>query len=1413
MKAIAMCLGLGLMVAGSPSPAPSLNEEETLTDRCMSGLRVKRKDTLWCATSDSPNVYIVESKKECEEMHSDSLYCSDIPCQIPDACQQAYNKLAIEFEPLSELDSTRICGCLGEPFGLRNDQWGFKQCVHRETYESPWLNAFDTDINTYNYTHVSCEQLERCSPLRWYDQTKWWDKIKKLSECDSYTECRILQNVARATECGKPTLKIRDTNGAVCNAATKKEMCDNQMEAMLCIGDLGCEGAIADTPDDDPPKDVCAGMNSCSSTRTKTSCLQMGNVWCPDLSGNRYSPQPVVDIARRSELCNKCEVDTPSKICCIDNNDIITPVDSAVDCTATNDTLCIDVDCDLHASCIVDFGEKQQHYLNESLILVQEVCDCLGDEFIFYEDRGRAYCLHGTEYGMWNSKETANNSVRSYHYLTCDQLARCEPPSALNDVLWLRSLPNSCDELITCSKHKEAQEANMCKTLTIYDRDGAECSAVSKNHFCEAESRAYMCADCPEGLTESSATCWAAGQCTTGETSVDCLAKGGYYCPDIYKSLNITLPNHESCLVCENANPSGLCCTRNGKAFAISNPADCYGEGAVLCGDVECTTTQDDCKISTTSDHLLHEMDVCKCLGDGYSVFPDASGVPYCYQISPFKIWYASTRDTATSQKFNVTCDQLYKCWDEAALNKAEMINSFPLHCSTVTTCRKRRAEERMQASKMMEFRGSTSTCTTEQRDHIATAESYALKCINCQVEESCIAPGSEAIDYCTNATEAQCEADGNFACSHIFHAHKSDSEVCAACPGSSSPDKAICAGDHGECTGNSTEATCVGVFCPSLTRSAACVECEKTESGICCLQSNSLTASVVANANECSASGGELCVNVRCNVDPDCSADYAVEFEKYRDQNKKDTTELCQCLGPEFTVVESSNRIYYCVHAVQFRKWNSYEITDDPTTRMYSYATCEQLARCEPPSALDDVFYYKTVPASCGSTIDCARGREGQEALLCKQSTFIDKKGNQCTVDQQNHFCEAEIRAHKCAQCQNGLDASAKVCVNSRGSCFEGQERDACVGYYCPDIYAELQDLGIPAHESCSVCESQYPDSLCCTRNGTSFPIVSREECYGNGSVLCSDVSCVTESTPSECSVASGPSAELHLKHQESVCKCLGLGHSVIYDQFTGIPNCYDDTTLKPWDDYNERELGNRTYSVSCEQLVECETAAALDEAALTMSFTNPACDPLVKCKIRRAREKELATKMVNIFGGSKQCSEAQRDNYASLETNAIKCVTCPGAQNASSTTCVARIATTPSQYCGEAPTEADCGSQGYYCASLYRENLDSLTLCKACPGGLDPLTNTCATPEGMCISGSSEETCSGVFCRAIFGAAVDENGLGHVVVGDPPSQNIGPFVMLAFAIIIVLALIFLIMSKRKAIEKDEALVQNHNQ
>eukprot|EP01059_Diplonema_ambulator_P004020 TRINITY_DN13718_c0_g1_i1.p1 TRINITY_DN13718_c0_g1~~TRINITY_DN13718_c0_g1_i1.p1 ORF type:complete len:861 (+),score=172.07 TRINITY_DN13718_c0_g1_i1:71-2584(+) len=746
-----------------------------------------RPDVLWCV--DEVNAWQVGAQRDCS--NSSVSYCRRRECVQSDECANAILQLLIATEELRNENTRRLCSCLGSSYSVTTDLQGFLECVYTADLTPPLSRSFYKDTNTIRYTHATCDQLSRCTPVKAYDSAKFWIAARNITSCASYTTCTQNKRIASMAEClYNDPYTIIDSQGQVCSEAQKHSICEPETKAIYC-NNCAAYGAIAERPGEDPPASICAYPQKCvakdivADPYASQRCEQVVNnergEWCPTLSEaiNSYPPAVLPPQSyTTSELCSQCESANPSSLCCAHSN-TFKVVTSESECKSVNESFCPTVPCTTSTACQFAFAQSNQAYIDKSYLAVKELCECLGEDFKIQKNRNGLYsCKSKLTDMIWNSNvQNISTMERRFEAVTCKQLARCEPKNALNNALYIESLPDECQETKTCDAARAKGEALACATETIYDMNNEKCSAQDAGRYCDAELTAIQCLACANGtgLNSSLKVCASEASCTEVGTRAECTTG---YCPDILG--NISLSYHEMCRSCEVGNPGKLCCANSdaNAARTVTSGDECRNEHDMLCADVSCVVSEP-CPASSDDKILL---ELCNCLGINFAITAHPlTGSPYCKRVS---------KDDDT------TDHDEHEAWDAWEAVGAEVRFKY-LHCAGLETCLPNYLHD-----VVAHYKSLPATCAHEKKCFDDRAAQREMLCT--------------PFDRYRDASLAMCtDEEGLRYCKGV-----SGVEACMQCPGGMESEEAVCA-SGAACTPNTTLAQCGGMWCPAFLKGA----------------------------------------------------------------------------------------------------------------------------------------------------------------------------------------------------------------------------------------------------------------------------------------------------------------------------------------------------------------------------------------------------------------------------------------------------------------------------------------------------------------------------------------------------------------------------------------------------------------
>ena len=819
------------------------------------------------------------------------------------------------------------------------------------------------------------------------------------------------------------------------------------------------------------------------------------------------------------------------------------------------------------------------------------------------------------------------------------------------------------------------------------------------------------------------------------------------------------------------ANPEKLGCYRAGGVTEVKLMNECSGADATFCADFSCAKhLNSECVAAHTTLILgnltLHEEDeyrLCDCLSDATSFsIRDVNGFKRCRHRKTKDPPFVYTFDAASNsgQYSHATCVQVQSCLEISLYDSLKHWTevSKATSCADYLTCKHQEFMGRwVQCAKYadtMTMKGSTgSTCTAAQNK--ASCEPYraAVFCSGCADQGALAEPGQQPV---TKICAHQLGVSGKEQCEVI--------PVQAINPAQA---KLECDVGDGEYCPHLSETVAQyshsGGVAYALSADEACRKDEQIKTGqyLCATENpttgsfTTLTASNSGPQEFCASKNGALCAHVECEASLRCQIAYVSAVATFIDQNKKDTEELCACLGDEYEMVREesssasltselqsglrdaasnwqfsqlsaagfspnlreSGHLYTCVLKGTKTKWDAFTWDLSNLKRAFTTATCDQIARCEPHYAHDRVEFLQTLPTECEDYKSCQESRARMEATFCASETIADKTGSQCSAADTETFCQGELIAHLCGACGNGDGYNRKMRMCSKvtfGRCEGVLSGADCSKYYCPSLWPEET---LTTDELCAVCMKTpvTPGKpYCCADTNTNnpFKVATAAECPAT-TTLCAGLNNVTDTiAPTPAPPTEVPStsctpttncipsttAQVMEEYEKPICSCLGPEFTF---EHTSAAVCKNIATSRPYDAVTGpaptfRLAGERVYfsEMTCTQLTLCATAHLQRFVELQLMYALTAtCDADVLCAEKEAAETaEVCRSMVFFDRNLEQCDNATTTRFCAVGLQKVLCSKCTGDE-------VCAEGTTASSTCSK-KSEDECAiANGVFC------------------------------------------------------------------------------------------------------------------
>ena len=715
----------------------------------------------------------------------------------------------------------------------------------------------------------------------------------------------------------------------------------------------------------------------------------------------------------------------------------------------------------------------------------------------------------------------------------------------------------------------------------------------------------------------------------------------------------------DQCQTAMDARPEAMWCQNGASLTEVHAWKQCNSEGLGYCPRMPCVMA-DECVshlVQSAEELRIHQEDqrrLCACLGFGFSI-KTIDTIETCVHTETLEVPFISKFDIGHNERTyeRATCSQLEKCMEIAIFDE----------------------------SRSWDDRRSATSC---------------LPFIDCR-ENFYVSLWAECLQGDMHIRDTK-----NITCSYaqqkaICNPFR-DTVYCHKCGGAlADPGKAplerVCAQSHGRCSNASAatpdddaHAECYskkGVYCPEiaalvnqsqpgappqhvlLNANEAChaKEVSAHRGELLCARKGgdgSYAAFPVLREKDCSGSTDVFCPRARCDVSPTCQHDFTNAAPALREQNFKDVSDLCLCLGEEWAIAQLQSGWFTCVHMADRLMWSNNKWDLAAETRTFMALTCEELARCEVKHAVDRVDHLRALPASCKNYSTCVETRELGEAMACQDETIVDKHGKTCTETERNLYCKAEMTAILCEECHengvDGLDRTKKICSSTTpGNCIIVDTAEACINgkktrFYCPTLF---DPVVLTDQELCRACEKNQsaggPKGFCCADvDHAEYHIFANAgSCVepDHNTTQCAALTCEMSD---ECRATTNFAAATVAENAVASLACECLGSAFVY----GNGKCVKQDSGQ---DYDKLDAGAPSFTgdndamdfteLTCEQVSRC---VLFDHATMIhVRYASANCEAHKECMYARDRQRVDMCRGMGLYGSGTQCDGAQRSMF----------------------------------------------------------------------------------------------------------------------------------------------------------------------
>ncbi|KAJ9442144.1 hypothetical protein DIPPA_10949 [Diplonema papillatum] len=704
---------------------------------------------------------------------------------------------------------------------------------------------------------------------------------------------------------------------------------------------------------------------------------------------------------------------------------------------------------------------------------VEQECGCLGVGFaVAADEHGAPYCaVKNSSADAFASAFDASAGETRFHHLECGELSHCSPVRAFSRALFYGELASvaPCADYALCKLNQMAAQGAACLGHgRVLDRTGTECSADTKAKYCGPLVESGLCGRCREegalprqwGVAPEKKICALGnGKCSdlsaAGGSQAECADEGAAegipypaWCPGTFERVgSIPAPTAELsvarvitlCGACEeeNAHPA-LCCAdpHAGTHRTVTHAGDCSGFTERFCPALGCfLPVSASCKASAPASVELEQIteELCDCVGAEFEQVTADNGALACRKKRTGEPWDSNTwDDDAAARVFRLTtCGNLAACGVKGELYRAVYADLFSDDaCGGYAACVVRRRGGLANVCEEEPVEAAAGACEEAVASKHCTERAAAIGC------HACLGDGSECVGKADQACGGPgvCDSDTQYKCSSVFGDGDEPSPAPQPTSQPESPEPSTDSPGHISC-----------MLC----------EEENAETDLLCLLADGAEKAHTVDPSISPLDTETLCHELPCAWSAGCERAYHNNHDTFLALNKKDTAEICACLGAEFGVMfNASTGLDECLHRETRNSWDHF--TRRNKRRYFSHLTCAELAACETPAALDRARYINSLPEECAQEKRCERLRSKGETLACVVESVHDESGALCSYAIQQKYCGNEVTALYCELCEDGLDPLSFTCITSDETCLPRSNRVDCNGYFCPDIFSD---------------------------------------------------------------------------------------------------------------------------------------------------------------------------------------------------------------------------------------------------------------------------------------------------------------------------------------------------------------------